>query len=88
MHCTDAVDFDDSGTARFFAGDELAVLRAAAEAADKAAHNGYQKWHRDVDDEVIDWLERYSKATPEEFEAMLRGIYNRPDMRARFPDGL
>ncbi|WP_375769703.1 hypothetical protein NR798_02115 [Archangium gephyra] len=62
--------------------------RFVTRAADKAAHNGYQKWHRDVDDEVINWLERYSKATPEEFEAMLRGIYNRPDMRARFPDGL
>ncbi|MCY1073183.1 SitA5 family polymorphic toxin [Archangium lansingense] len=62
--------------------------RFVTRAADKASHNGYQKWHRDVDDEVIDWLDRYSKATPEEFEAMLRQIYNRPDMRARFPDGL
>jgi hypothetical protein len=62
--------------------------RFATRAADKASHNGYQKWHRDVDDEVIDWLDRYIKATPEEFEAMLRQIYNRPDMRARFPDGL
>lgn len=62
--------------------------RFATRAVDKAAHNGYQKWHRDVDDEVIEWLDRFGKATPEEFEAMLRGIYNRPDMRARFPDGL
>ncbi|MFE8604442.1 hypothetical protein [Archangium violaceum] len=27
-------------------------------------------------------------STPEEFEALLRQIYNRPEMRARFPDGL
>ena len=62
--------------------------RFATRAADKDSHNGYQKWHRDVDDEVIDWLDRYIHATPEEFEALLRQIYNRPEMRARFPDGL
>jgi hypothetical protein len=62
--------------------------RFVTRAANKEAHNGYQKWHRDVDKEVINWLDRYTNATPEEFEALLRQIYNRPDMRARFPDGL
>jgi hypothetical protein len=61
--------------------------RFVTRAADKAAHNGYQKWHRDIDDEVSRWLDRYDNVTPEEFEAFLRKIYNRPEMRARFPDG-
>jgi hypothetical protein len=61
--------------------------RFVKRAADKDSHNGYQKWHRDVDDEVIEWLGRYDKATPEEFEAFLRQIYNRAAMRVRFPDG-
>jgi hypothetical protein len=61
--------------------------RFVTRAADKDSHNGYQQWHRDIDDEVIDWLDRYKKATPEEFEDFLRQIYNRPEMRARFPNG-
>jgi len=61
--------------------------RFVTRAADKASHNGYQQWHRDADEEVIKWLDRYPKATPTQFEAELRRIYNRPEMRARFPDG-
>lgn len=61
--------------------------RFKTRAADKESHNGYQKWHRDVDDEVIEWLSKYDHATPAEFEAFLRQIYNRPNMRLRFPDG-
>ncbi len=61
--------------------------RFVTRAVDKDSHNGYQEWHRKVDEEVIQWLEKYIKATPEEFEAFLRQIYNRPEMRARFPDG-
>lgn len=62
--------------------------RFAIRAADKPSHNGYQRWHRDVDEEVIQWLDENKKATPEQFEQLLRAIYNRPEMRARFPDGL
>ena len=61
--------------------------RFVTRAADKASHNGYQQWHRDVDKEVIRWLMNHRKATPEQFETRLREIYNRPEMRARFPDG-
>jgi hypothetical protein len=61
--------------------------RFVTRAADKASHKGYQQWHRDVDREVIDWLKGNRYATPAEFEAKLREIYNRPEMRARFPDG-
>ena len=61
--------------------------RFVTRAADRAAHNGYQKWHRDVDDEVIGWLDDFDNATPLEFETFLRRIYSRPEMRARFPHG-
>jgi hypothetical protein len=61
--------------------------RFVARARDKKAHCGYQKWHRDVDQEVIRWLEKYKKATPEEFEAFLREVYNRSALRWRFPRG-
>ncbi|HEX8699184.1 MAG TPA: hypothetical protein VF815_10135 [Myxococcaceae bacterium] len=61
--------------------------RFITRAADKESHNGYQAWHRKVDEEVISWLGTYRNATPAEFEAYLRQIYSRPEMRARFPDG-
>lgn len=61
--------------------------RFVTRAVDEKAHCGYQKWHRDVDAEVVEWLRRYKKATSKEFEAFLRKIYDRPDMRARFPHG-
>jgi hypothetical protein len=61
--------------------------RFVAQAKDEESHCGYQRWHRDVDDEVIEWLTEKSKATPKQFEAFLREIYSRPEMRARFPNG-
>lgn len=62
--------------------------RFVARAADDLAHRGYQQWHRQIDDEVIQWLRGHADATADEFEAFLRGIYNRPEMRERFPRGL
>jgi len=61
--------------------------RFIAQARDENAHCGYQQWHRDVDQEVIEWLESRKNATPEQFEKFLREIYNRPAMRERFPHG-
>jgi hypothetical protein len=61
--------------------------RFVTRAVDEQAHCGYQEWHRKVDAEVIDWLERYPKATAKEFEALLRQIYSRPEMLKRFPRG-
>jgi len=61
--------------------------RFVTRAVDEQAHCGYQHWHRDVDDEVINWLDEHRQATPKQFEAFLRQIYSRPAMRARFPHG-
>lgn len=60
------------------------VLRAK----DEQSHCGYQEWHRQVDKEVIDWLDKTSDATPEQFMDKLREIYSRPEIRARFLHGL
>jgi hypothetical protein len=51
-------------------------------------HCGYQTWHRKVDQEIVDWLEKNQDATPEKFIAKLREIYSRHDMLIRFPDAL
>ncbi len=61
--------------------------RFVARARDEQAHCGYQEWHRKVDDEVIDWLDKNPEITPKDFMAKLREIYSRPEMKARFPDG-
>jgi hypothetical protein len=61
--------------------------RFVAKAKDKESHCGYQKWHREVDREVIEWLRDSPKATQKAFEAFLREIYSRPAMRQRFPHG-
>jgi hypothetical protein len=61
--------------------------RFVARAKDRESHCGYQNWHREVDREVIQWLRDFPKATRKEFESFLREIYNRPEMRQRFPHG-
>ncbi len=61
--------------------------RFVTRADEEKSHCGYQEWHRKVDAEVIQWLKDKERATPAQFEAFLRLIYNRPQMRARFPHG-
>jgi hypothetical protein len=61
--------------------------RFVSRAKDEQSHCGYQDWHRDVDDEVVDWLDKNRKATSKEFMDKLREIYGRPEMKARFPNG-
>jgi hypothetical protein len=61
--------------------------RFVTRAVDEKSHCGYQEWHRKVDAEVVQWLKDNRTATQKQFEAFLRGIYDRPLMRARFPNG-
>ncbi|MBN1203630.1 MAG: Wall-associated protein precursor [Myxococcaceae bacterium] len=61
--------------------------RFVTKAKDKESHCGYQGWHRKVDAEVIEWLKAHEKATPEQFMKMLREIYKRKEVLARFPNG-
>jgi hypothetical protein len=61
--------------------------RLVTQAVNRAAHNGYETWHRLLDAEVIEWLSRNQSATPMEFEAWLRWRYSLPDLIWRFPNG-
>ena len=61
--------------------------RFKTRAKDEESHCGYQKWHREVDEVVIKWLETERRATPEQFMKFLREIYNRKEMLERFPNG-
>ena len=47
-----------------------------------------QRRHRELDKEIVQWIKDNEKATPEEFEDYLRRLYNRPDLKKRFPGGL
>jgi hypothetical protein len=57
-------------------------------AIDKAAHRGYQKWHRELDNEIAAHIRDNPSATPDEFERYLQERYAQPDLLARFPNGL
>lgn len=62
--------------------------RFTTRAIDRAAHRGYQTWHRKLDDEVSGWLDENPNASAEDFEKYLRGRYSQEDLLNRFPNGL
>ncbi|MDR2171942.1 MAG: hypothetical protein LBP59_17495, partial [Planctomycetaceae bacterium] len=55
-------------------------------AIDRQSHSGYQQWHRELDDKIVDWLKNHNKTTDEEFIVFLKKIYNESDLAKRFPD--
>ncbi len=59
--------------------------RFASRAGSESAHRGYQGWHREYDQQVVEWLDSHPNATPEEFEGYLTDTYNGPEMLERFP---
>lgn len=62
--------------------------RFTTRAIDRSSHMGYQSWHRNLDQEVTNWLERNPEATKSEFVSYLRRRYDQSDLRQRFPQGL
>jgi hypothetical protein len=54
-----------------------------------ASSHGWDRFHIDLDNQVIAWINdpRHLSATPEEFLAWLRSLYNTPELRVRFPEG-
>jgi len=62
--------------------------RFVTQAKDIDSHIGYQKWHRDLDNEIIDWLQNNQAADSAAFEDFLRWRYSQPDLKAVFPNGL
>jgi hypothetical protein len=61
--------------------------RFVTQAIDGAAHRGYQRWHRELDDEVVQWIRGNRDKNGDDFLAFLKGLYERPDIKARFPNG-
>jgi RHS repeat-associated protein len=54
----------------------------------EGAHIGYETWHRNIDQEVIDYLQDRPNITPEAFEKYLSDLYRNDDrLRIRFPFG-
>ena len=63
--------------------------RFVTQAIDKAAHKGYETWHRNMEKQVEAWLDQYKRATPAQFEAYLRDLYRTDkELSWRFPNGL
>ncbi len=63
--------------------------RFVTQALDKAAHRGYQTWHRHMEDTVTAWINSNQKVTPAQFEAYLRNLYKTDNsLNWRFPNGL
>ena len=61
--------------------------RFTTRAIDGQSHRGYERWHRDLDDNIVRWIESNPNATPDDFLNNLRNIYKCPSMSERFPDG-
>lgn len=57
-------------------------------AKDLTSHRGYQTWHRQLDAEMVTWLEGNPTASPRDFERYLDNLYGRQDLLVRFPKGL
>jgi len=62
--------------------------RFVTQAKDLASHRGYDTFHRNLDAEVAGWVRGNPNATQAQFESYLRGVYQRPDVSALFPNGL
>lgn len=59
--------------------------RFLVRAANRAAHNGYQTWHRNIDDQMVAWLIANPNATPRQFPKELDRFYGKRSIRAKFP---
>lgn len=55
-------------------------------AADEAAHQGYQKWHRKYDSIVTKWLNDHRESTADEFIKFLDDLHREPWLRDRIPN--
>lgn len=62
--------------------------RFTTKAIDKAAHNGYDAFNRALDAEIKEWIRDHPQMTPDQFVEYLRSVYQRPEVRAHYPQGL
>jgi hypothetical protein len=54
----------------------------------KHSHQGYQQWHRTIDNNMVNWLSRNPNATSNQFWNELYKQYNTKDMIQRFGEGV
>ena len=61
--------------------------RDTLQTADQASHRGYQTWHRELEEKVIDWLEnpKNASASKQAFLVLPEDLYRQPDLATRFP---
>ena len=59
-----------------------------SQALDRAAHNGYQAWHREYHDEIVAWLRTHREASVNDFLNELKSVYSTDEMKHRFPGAL
>ena len=57
------------------------------QAVNPESHRGYQIWHREYDDQVVEWLEANADANATQFLSFLKGVYEHSSMKERFPGG-
>ena len=50
----------------------------------KDGHRGYQKWHRQYDDVMVDWMQKHPNASAGEFINKLNSVYSSSGMIQRF----
>ena len=50
----------------------------------KEAHQGYQTWHRELDDKVVTWITKNKTASLSDFTNYMNQLYGTDDMIARF----
>ena len=54
------------------------------QALTKDAHRGYQTWHRDLDDDIVNWITKNEKASLSMFTDYMNELYCAHDMVERF----
>ncbi len=55
-------------------------------AKDLESHKGYQKWHREYDAKVGNWLENNPRATEQQFRKYLNDLHQQPWLKDRIPN--
>ncbi|MDR2171940.1 MAG: hypothetical protein LBP59_17485 [Planctomycetaceae bacterium] len=55
-------------------------------AIDRQSHSGYQYWHRELDDKIVDWLKKKPDLTEKEFIEFLKKLYKNPNITNHFPE--
>ena len=57
------------------------------QAGDIMDHKGYQQWHRELDDEISNWITQQGKElTDERLIQYLKDVYSRPELSNKFPN--